>query len=546
MTASPQAAVEDSPPGDGRRRHTVALAVLSAAQLVFLLDATIVNVALPSIQQALELSGADLEWIVASYSIAFGGLLMLGGRLGDLLGRRRVFAAGLALFTVASLLGGLADTAWLLIACRTAQGIGAAAASPAALALIAVTFPEGPQRDRAVGWYTAVATAGGGVGLLAGGVITGYLSWRWVMFVNVPIGALILAAAPRVLRETPARRGAFDATGALTGTLAALLLVYGLIEGSAEGGQAGWTTAPVLAALAAAAVLGTVFVLTERRSAAPLVPLRLFADRTRFGTYAVLALISTAMFGIFFFLTLFLQRVWEYEPLDTALVYLPLTCLLVAGAKAGPRLVALLGARLLVCGGLLVAAAGMLWLSRIGASGGWATGMLVPTVLVYSGLGVTGVPLTLAALAQVADEDSGAASGLFSMARQIGGATGLAVLGTVVWATVHTTDGGAGDGGAASGGADARTAGADAVADAALAAGVERGFLVAAGVTLLALLIAAVTVPRRTAAKDGPPGEPGGTASAGQPAGPGAAQDTAEGTVQDTGSGGRDGNGVTS
>lgn len=478
---------------NGRDRRAGALAVLSAAQLVFLLDATIVNVALPAIQHALALGGATLEWVVASYSIAFGGLLMLGGRVGDLLGRRRVFAVGLALFTTASLLGGLADTPWLLITCRAAQGAGAAAASPAALALIAVTFPEGPERNRAVGWYTAVATAGGGIGLLAGGVITTYLSWRWVMFVNVPLGVLLLAATPRVLRETPRQRGTLDAAGALTGTLAALLLVYGLVEGAAggRGAGAGWTNTSVSVTLAAAAGMAAAFVLTERRSRRPLVPLRLLADRTRVGVYTVLALISTAMFGIFFFLTLFLQQVWGYGPLDTALAYIPLTCLLVGGAKASDRLVALLGARTLVCGGLLAAAAGMAWLSRIGESSGWASGMLVPTVLVYAGLGVTGVPLTLAALANVAEEDSGAASGLFSMARQVGGATGLAVLGAAVWTAAP--------------GAESGTP-----AGAALSTGIEHGFLTASGVTLLALAVTAVTVPGRapTPAVGAVPGKP--------------------------------------
>ncbi|MCT2589969.1 MFS transporter [Streptomyces sp. N2-109] len=484
---------------DGARRRAIALAVISVAQLMFLLDATIVNVALPSIQESLRLSGSDLEWIVASFSVAFGGLLILGGRVGDILGRRRMFTAGVVLFTAASLLGGFAEEPWLLIVCRTAQGVGAAAASPAALSLIAVTFPEGPERNRAVAWYTAVATAGGGVGLLAGGVITAYLSWRWVMFVNVPVGVVVLALSRRVLRETPRQHGTFDVAGALTGTLAALLLVHGLISGASESGQ--WSDPSVLAALGAAAVLLPAFVVIEKRGSQPLVPLRLFADRTRFGTYAVLALTNTAMFGIFFFLTLFLQQVWDYSPLETALVYIPLTCLLVVGARASSRLVTLVGARRLVCCGLLTATVGMLWLSRIGESGGYATGMLVPTVLTYAGLAVTGVPLTLAALADVADEDSGAASGLLSMARQIGGATGLAVLGTVVWSTVGSA-------------ADTTSA------EDALATGIGRGFLVAAGVAALSLLVAYLTMPRDAARS-------GGTAVPGTAVPDSAAADTA-------------------
>jgi EmrB/QacA subfamily drug resistance transporter len=476
VTATPRSAVGTSKLGEGGQRRSVALAVISVTQLMFLLDATVVNVALPSIQRALKLNGSHLEWVVASYSIAFGGLLMLGGRVGDILGRRRVFTAGVALFTVASLLGGLATEPWLLTVCRTLQGIGAAAASPAALSLIAVTFPEGPERNRAVGWYTATATAGGGVGILAGGLITACLSWRWVFFVNVPIGLAILAVTLRVVPETPRRRGAFDAAGATTGTLAALLLVYGLIDGAQGGGS--WSSWRVLGALGAATVLVPLFVLVERRSQQPLVPLRLFADQIRLGTYATLALSSTAMFGIFFFLTLFLQQVWDYSALHTAWVYLPLTCLLILGAKASSWLYSRLGARLPVCGGLLTAAAGMLWLSRIGDSAGYATGMLVPTVLTYAGLGVTGVPLTLAALARVPDEDSGAASGVFSMARQIGGATGLAALGTVVWSTVAS--------------AARYTPAADA-----LSAGVSRGFVVASAITTLALLVAVPGKERR-------------------------------------------------
>ncbi|MCG3039819.1 MFS transporter [Streptomyces sp. S1A] len=481
MTAAARAAADAQERGRAPQRRSAALAVISAAQLMFLLDATIVNVALPSIQRSLGLDGAALEWVVASYSIAFGGLLMLGGRAGDILGRRRMFAAGLALFTCASLLGGLASQPWLLVVCRAAQGAGAAAASPAALSLIAVTFRQGPERDRAIGWYTAVATAGGGLGLLAGGVITAWLSWRWVMLVNVPIGVVLLAVTRRVLPEAPRRSGVFDASGAVTGTLAALLLVYGLV--SASSGHGGRTRPEVLAALGAATVLLAVFVAVERRGAQPLVPLRLFTGGRRAGVYAVLALTSTAMFGVFFFLTLFLSRVWGYSSLRIAVVYLPLTCLLVAGARVGPRLVALMGARALVCCGLLTAAAGMAWLSRIGESGGYATGMLVPTVLVYAGLGVTGVPLTLAALADVADEDSGAASGLLTMARQIGGATGLAVLGAVVWAAA---------GSAGHRGAEA--------SDAALSSGIAQGFLAAAAVTALSLLPAAFAVPGKPAA----------------------------------------------
>ena len=447
-----------------------ALVLISTAQLMLLLDATIVNVALPAIHSTLAFSGSGLEWVVTGYSLAFGGLLLLGGRAGDILGRRRLFVTGLAVFTAASLLGGFATEPWMLLVSRAAQGLGAAAASPAALALIATTFPEGPERNRAIGFYTAVATSGGGIGLLAGGLITTYLSWRWILFVNVPIGALMVALSWKLLPETPRRRGRFDLLGALTGTLGVTLLVYGLINAATDDtGRAHWADPDVLATLAASVALLAAFVLVERRAVNPLVPLRIFADRARAGTYLILVLDSTAMFGIFFFLTLFLQQVWRYTPLETALVYLPLTCLLIAATKLGGLLLGTLGARTLVIGGLVLAAAGMLWLAGIGDSGGYWTGMFAPTVLTYFGLGITSVPLTAAALAGISDEDSGIASGLFSTARQVGGATGLAVLGTVVWASAARSS---------------------------LSVAAGHGFAVAAGLTVLSAVVAAVTVPR--------------------------------------------------
>ncbi|MFI6603422.1 MFS transporter [Nonomuraea sp. NPDC050536] len=468
---------------EGRRSRTLALWTISIAQLMFLLDATVVNVALPSIKGSLGFSGSGLEWVVTGYSLAFGGLLLLGGRAGDILGRRRMFVAGLALFTVASLLGGLATTPWWLLVCRAVQGVGAAAASPAALSLIATTFPEGPERDRAVGIYSAVATAGGGVGLLAGGVITTYLSWRWVMFVNVPFGVFIVIAAMRVLTETERVRGRFDLAGALTGTAGVTLLVYGLINAATDQtGTTHWADTDVLVTLGAAVLLIAAFVASERRNPHALVPLRIFIDRVRAGTYIVQILSSTAMFGIFFFLTLFLQQVWGYTPLQTAVVYVPLTGLLVYGARLSSRLVAKTGVRNLVIGGLLSAAAGMAWLSQIGDSSGYLTGMLVPTVLTYAGLGLTGVPLTLSAMSRVPAEDSGTASGVFSAARQVGGATGLAVLGTVAWAAASAITG--------------PKPASRSLADHALAVGAGRGFAVAAGIVLLALLVAALTLPR--------------------------------------------------
>ncbi|MCM2576542.1 MFS transporter [Streptomyces meridianus] len=457
-------------PATGGRARTSALVLISAAQLMLLLDSTIVNVALPAIQESLGIHGAELEWVVSGYSLAFGGLLLLGGRAGDILGRRRVFTAGLALFTAASLLGGFASEPWMLLVSRAAQGVGAAAASPAALSLIATTFPEGRERNRAIGIYTAAATSGGGVGLLAGGLITTYLSWRWILFVNVPVGTLMIALAWKLLPETERSRKRLDLPGALTGTLGITLLVYGLINAATdETGRQHWADPDVLLTLAASALLIAAFARIERRAAHPLVPLRILTDRARAGTYLILTLSSTAMFGIFFFLTLFLQQVWNYTPLKTALGYLPLTCLLMYSTSLGGRLLGTLSARTLVPGGLTIAAAGMFWLSRIGDSAGYWTGLLPPTILTYLGLGVISVPLTAAALSGISAEDSGIASGLFSTARQVGGATGLAVLGTVVWASA---------------------------AHSSLSVAAGHGFAVAGAAAAVAALVALATVPR--------------------------------------------------
>jgi EmrB/QacA subfamily drug resistance transporter len=461
----------------------VALTTLSAAQLMFLLDATIVNLALPSIQESLRMTGPALEWVVTAYALPFGGLLLLGGRAGDILGRRRVFAAGLTLFTTASLLGGLAMSSWWLLACRALQGIGAAAAYPATLALITATFPEGRDRHRAMGTNAAISGAGGSIGLLAGGLITTYLSWRWVMFINVPIGAVIITIAGRTLPETPRRAGQFDVAGALTVTTGLTLAVFALITGATdEHGQAHWTDPAVLASVAAAAALLTAFVLIERRSAHPLVPLRIFADASRSASYAIAIMLGSAMVGIYFFMTLFLQRVWDYSPLRTGVLYIPLSVTLVGMSYVGSRLVGRIGQRALVLGGLIVAAGGMAWLSRIGPSRDYLAGLLAPTLITYSGIGLAFVSITLAAVARVPAADSGLASGLYNSARQVGGATGLAVLGTITWAMVASASQHAAPG--------ARHMTGLPFTASALVSGIHHSFLVAAAVTAVSALVA--------------------------------------------------------
>lgn len=465
---------------DGSRTRTAALAIICAAQTLFLLDAMIVTVALPHIQTGLGFSGPALEWVVNAYSLVFGGLLLLGGRCGDVFGRRRLFVFGLLLFTVASLLAGLAQEPWQLIAARTLQAAGAAAASPATLSLLATTFPEGPARNRAISIYTALATAGGGIGLLAGGVITSVASWRWIMLVNVPFGILVVLLAPRVLTEVDRRPGRFDVPGALTGTLGMTLLVYGLTRAAADSSGTGHATdPPVLASFAGAAVLLGAFLVVEWRSRRPLLPLRLFAGRARLGNYLAIVLYSMAMTGIAFFLTLFLQRCWHYGPMRTALVFLPMTALLVVCSRASGPLLRRLGTRTVVLGGLAVAAVGIAWLSMMDGTGGYLTDLLLPSSLCYAGLGVAAPPMTIVALASVGERDAGIASGVFSCARELGGAVGLALLGSVTWTTVA---------------AHHRLSDVDA-----LAAGIGRGFLAAAALVVLALAATVVgTLRRRT------------------------------------------------
>ena len=296
-------------------RHLgLALFVIATAQLMIILDATIVNVALPQMQRALGFSGSGLEWIVTAYSLAFGSLLLLGGRLGDLYGRRRVFIAGVAVFSIGSLLGGFANSEAFLLSARALQGAGAAMAAPTALALIATTFPPGMPRNRALGVYAGMSGAGGAIGLLLGGILTTYVSWRWVFFVNVPIGAMLIALAPYALATTSRQRGRLDIPGVITSTAGLALLVYGLTEAAAgQDGVSHWGDTSVVGALVASAVLLVSFVFIEMRSTHAELPLHLLKSRRRSGAYIMMLLLGTAMFAVFFFLTIFTQTVWGYS-----------------------------------------------------------------------------------------------------------------------------------------------------------------------------------------------------------------------------------------
>jgi EmrB/QacA subfamily drug resistance transporter len=480
------------------RRLGLALAVIATAQLMVVLDATIVNVALRHIQEALNFSGTNLEWIINAYALAFGGLLLLGGRSGDLLGRRRVFIGGILVFVVASLLGGLAtDQAWL-IGARVVQGAGAAFAATTSLSLIAVTFPEGRERNRAMGVYAAMSIAGGAVGLIAGGLLTTYLDWRWIFFVNVPIGLAVAFLAPRVLGESERRRGNFDLPGAITGTLGLGALVYGLTNAATgSDGISHWGDTKVIVSLVAAVVLLVSFGFIEMRSRHALVPMSVLRSRDRSGSYLISLCVGTALFGMFFFLTIFVQTVWGWTPLRSGIAYLPMVAMIMVGAGLSSQLVARIGARPLIIGGSAIAAGGMFWLSRLTEHSTYAGGLLGPMMLTAIGLGLLFVPMSLVSLAGVPNKDAGAASSLLNAGQQVGGSIGLAVLGTVAWSAVYNnlhSAAAAAHGAAAHLTPAAAKAAQTAAYNHALASGFSRGYLVSAAIALLALIIALVAI----------------------------------------------------
>jgi EmrB/QacA subfamily drug resistance transporter len=405
-------------------RRGIALALVLGAQLMIILDMTVVNIALPSIARGLHFSEPSLSWVLNAYTLTFGGLLLLGGRAGDILGRRRVFIAGIALFTAASLAGGLATSAAWLLAARAVQGVGGAIASPAVLALIAASFPEGRERTRALSIYTGVAMGGGSLGLVLGGVITEWVSWRWVLFVNVPIGIAVALASPLLLPESPRQPGRFDLAGALSSTAGMALLVYGFIQAASYG----WGNRLAIGAFAAAAVLLTAFVVNETRVRQPITPLGLFADRGRSGSYVTRLLLVAGMFGMFYFLTQFVQDDLGFSPLRAGFSFVPMTAALFAVSRLSPRLMGRISGKTLMVAGLIPAAAGMAWLSRISPGSDYVSGVLGPMLLLGAGMGVAFVPLTMASLAGVQPHHSGAASSMVNVTQQVGGSLGLAIL----------------------------------------------------------------------------------------------------------------------
>jgi len=433
MSSSPHAPDAAAPPaataGHPKQHHRLALVVIAAAQLMVMLDLTIVNIALPSMQRELHFSATNLTWVINAYVLVFGGLLLLGGRTGDLFGRRRMFAIGIAAFAAASLAGGLAtDQAWL-IAARAIQGIGAAIASPTALALVATTFEEGAERNRAMAVYAGMSAAGGALGLLLGGILVDVSSWRWVLFVNVPIGALVLALTPRAI-PSPAhaikRTSRLDVPGALGISGGMALLVYGLVRAPASG----WSSAGTIASFIGAATVLAAFVLVEKSTRDPLIPLGFLRHRSRAAGYGVMLLLGGAMLSLIYFLTQFLQDVLHYSPIVAGVAYLPIPMSVAVTSVIVSRLVRRHGVRPFLVAGPLLVTGGLLWVSLINASSTYAD-VFGPLVAVGVGMGLSFVPLTLNAVSSVQAHQSGLASALLNTSQQVGGSLGLATLVTV-------------------------------------------------------------------------------------------------------------------
>jgi EmrB/QacA subfamily drug resistance transporter len=413
------------------RRSTVMLAVILTTQLMVVLDGTIVNVALPDMQRALAFSPTQLSWVINAYALTFGGLLMFGARCGDLLGRRRTFLTGIGLFSLGSLVGGFATVSWFLLAARALQGIGGALAAPATLALLMSMFPEGRERVRAIGMFAAVSVGGAASGLLAGGLLVQLASWRWVFFVNVPIGLAVLAIGRLVLDETERQRGRFDIAGALTSTLGVGAVVYGLVEAA----SVGWSSTTTLVAFASGILLLTVFVLAEQRAAQPILPLRLLGDPTRTAANVSRGLLYAGGYGMFFFLTQFLQDVRGYSPLETGLAFLPIPLSVFTVSQLTTRwLVVRFPVKRLMVIGLVLSTIGMALDSQLSTGSSYL--VVLPSLLLFgAGNGISFVTLTGAALTGVRPGDAGAASGLINVMQQLGAALGVAVLVTVFGAT---------------------------------------------------------------------------------------------------------------
>ena len=429
-TAGPAGGTTRAPAG-----RWIVLVLVCLAQFMVILDATIVNVALPSIQRDLDFSQSGLQWVVNVYTLVFGGFLLLGGRAGDLFGRKRLFLIGVAVFTVASLLDGLATSSGWLIGARALQGLGAALVSPAALSIITTTFAEGKERGQALAVWSSIAVGGAAVGLVVGGVLTEYLSWEWNFFVNVPVGVVTFLLSSRLVPESRAEgeRGGFDLAGAISVTGGLMLVVYGIVGANDHG----WGSARTILLLLGGLVLLLAFVLIERRSAHPLVRLSIFRVRSLTAANTTMLAVAGGMFAVFFFASLYVQDILGLSPVEAGLAFLPLTGGIILASATAQQLISKVGIRTVVLTGMLIAAVGLVLLSFISVGGSYAADVL-PGILVLSiGLGLTFVPLTLIATTNIRADDAGLASGLFNSSQQVGGALGLAILSTVAthWTT---------------------------------------------------------------------------------------------------------------
>ena len=455
-------------------RKWLALALLALAQFVVVLDASIVNVALPSIGRDLHFSQDNLSWVVNAYTLTFGGFLLLGGRMADLIGRRRLFVGGLILFAVASLAGGLSTNDGQLVAFRAIQGLGAAMLSPAALSLVTVIFKEGAERNKALGVWGAVAGSGGAAGVLLGGMLTQWAGWEWVLFVNTPIGLLAAAIAPRLLPESR-NAGArhFDIAGAVSVTAGLSLLVYALVDAS----NAGWGSTQTIGLISLAAVLIAVFVVIERASKAPLVPFPgIFRIRTISGINLTALFIAMALFSMFFFISLYMQQVLGYDALKAGVSYLPLAFGIIVSAGLASTLTTRFGFKPVLTAGLILTAGGLVWFAQVSPDGGYVSDILFPSLLAAVGLGLAFVSMTVAAVNGVEPHETGLASGLINTSQQVGGALGLAILATV--ANSRTAD-------VAAGGASQAVA---------LTEGFQRAFTVGAGFAVFGAILATVLI----------------------------------------------------
>jgi EmrB/QacA subfamily drug resistance transporter len=417
-------------------RRWTALILLCVAQFVVVLDASIVNVALPTIGKGLHFSEQDLPWVVNAYVIAFGGFLLLGGRAADLLGRRRVFMAGLVVVAVASLAAGFASDHTQLIAARAAQGLGAAIISPSALSIVTTLFRDGAERNKALGAWGAVAGSAGAAGVLLGGILTEGLGWEWVLWVNVPVSLIALALTPGLIPESRSESATrhFDAAGAVTVTAGLSVLAYALLDAS----SAGWGSTKIVSLLALSLALLGAFVAIERRSEAPLVPFAIFRKRTLTGANVVGILLGASLFSMFFFISLYMQQVLGYSPIHAGLSYLPLALTIIVAAALGGQLVTRFGFKPILAAGMLSVALGLAWFSQVSVHGSFLDDILGPSLLAAIGLGFGFVTSTIAAVSGVKEREQGLASGLINTSQQIGGALGLAVLSTI--ATTQTNN----------------------------------------------------------------------------------------------------------